>query len=259
MRAMMDHDGRNIRQSAAIQIVALPATTAAIYFCFLPLRPTRFPHATHVTGLSRRDASRNVCPRRSSIGAPLAVHSVVGPRAFFGDIGVTLPPLRRSKRDDVMQATDQGRRDRRRRGGLTSHSAGHHRAAGASRTSMRTTCNKPPPQAQRAFCAGCIRGDACRDHIFAPDNPPHNRRVSLRRSERSCRHAIRCRGATALFLFAARRDDLLALGWSRTEPSPHLRDVPCACVRRQHHAVRKAILVNQVVELRLIAHDPGGA
>jgi hypothetical protein len=69
-----------------------------------------------------------------------------------------------------MQATDQGRQDRRRPGGLTSHKADRHRTAEASRTSMRTTRNKPRPLARRAFSAGCIGTDAYR-HQIAPDNP----------------------------------------------------------------------------------------
>ena len=82
-----------------------------------------------------------------------------------------------------MQATDQGRRDRRRRGGLTSHKADRHRRAEASRRSMRTTRNKPPPLARTSILRSCIRADAFR-HQIAPDNPGRWRK-SVTKEDRS--------------------------------------------------------------------------
>jgi hypothetical protein len=142
---------------------------------------------------------------------------------------VTLSPLRKSKRDDVMQANDQGRRDRRRRGGLTSHKADRHRTAEASRTSMRTTRNKPRPLARRAFSAGCIGTDAYR-HQIAPDNPGRWRKSVTKEEGRHTRDykdfwsvvAFRRHRATWLRVGSCVRP-IRASRWRKTTKSGSLR------------------------------------
>ena len=92
---MMGRKRCNFGQSLAIPVVPLP-TTAAAYFCARPLRPTRFPQAMHVTGVSRRGACRqlvfavatgSICrPAGSSPRGPLAVQSAAGLVALWSAI-----------------------------------------------------------------------------------------------------------------------------------------------------------------------------